>query len=59
MWLLFSRKVFISKNVVWPNGLSIDWLKEQLYWTDAKTNKINAINIRGGPIRTVVFGDSK
>ncbi|XP_069176041.1 low-density lipoprotein receptor-related protein 4 isoform X2 [Procambarus clarkii] len=49
-----NRQVLVDTNVAWPNGLSVDWQEEELYWTDAKTNVIHAIGIDGRNRRTVV-----
>ena len=30
-----NRKVIISRNVGWPNGLNLDHDEAKLYWADA------------------------
>ena len=35
-----NRKVIISQNLVWPNGLAIDRPTSRIIWADAKTEVI-------------------
>ncbi|XP_042234598.1 low-density lipoprotein receptor-related protein 4-like [Homarus americanus] len=49
-----NRKVLVDTNIMWPNGLSVDWHERQLYWTDAKANVIEAIGLNGRNRRTVI-----
>jgi hypothetical protein len=30
------RSRIVTDNLGWPNGLSVDKIKKNLYWTDAK-----------------------
>ncbi|XP_066985718.1 low-density lipoprotein receptor-related protein 4 isoform X1 [Macrobrachium rosenbergii] len=48
------RSVLVSSNIIWPNGLSIDWKNKELYWTDAKANLIQAIGLDGRKRRILV-----
>lgn len=50
------RKLFVTSDIAWPNGLAVDWTKRELFWTDAKTNSIQAIGIDGRNRRTVIRG---
>ena len=36
-----------GSNIGWPNGLSVDLVKNKLYWADAKTDRIERIGIDG------------
>lgn len=38
-----DRKVLISMNLGWPNGLAVDKAGSQLLWADAHTEVINGI----------------
>lgn len=42
-----SRKIFVQGNMLWPNGLTLDTLKSQLYWSDTHLNRIERINLDG------------
>lgn len=45
---------FVSNNVHWPNGLSIDYPNERLYWADAKIMSLESIKLDGTDRRTVL-----
>ncbi|XP_050708950.1 low-density lipoprotein receptor-related protein 4-like [Eriocheir sinensis] len=51
-----NRVVLVDTDVVWPNGLTVDWEDLELYWTDASTNVIGAIGLDGYNRRTVIAG---
>jgi hypothetical protein len=38
---------FVATGVVWPNGLALDYPLNDLYWVDAKLDRIEAIHIDG------------
>ncbi|XP_056013099.1 low-density lipoprotein receptor-related protein 2-like [Ostrea edulis] len=42
-----SQRVLLSKDVVWPNGLVIDFKENRLYWADGHTDKIESVDIHG------------
>lgn len=42
-----SRHVIISSNLVWPNGLAIDYASQSLYWADAMFDRIESSNTDG------------
>ncbi|XP_062572883.1 low-density lipoprotein receptor-related protein 1B-like [Saccostrea cucullata] len=42
-----SQRVLISKDVVWPNGLTIDYSENLLYWADGHTDTIESVDIHG------------
>lgn len=42
-----SPKLFVSTNLHWPNGISIDIPNKRLYWVDAKLQTIESINLDG------------
>ncbi|CAL4127391.1 unnamed protein product, partial [Meganyctiphanes norvegica] len=35
----------ITRGVVSPDGLAVDWLGEKLYWTDSDTNKVEVAGL--------------
>ncbi|XP_018026122.2 low-density lipoprotein receptor-related protein 4 [Hyalella azteca] len=49
-----NRTVLVDTDVAWPNCLTIDWERNELFWTDAKTNKIEALALDGSKRRTVL-----
>ncbi|KAJ7345670.1 hypothetical protein JRQ81_001620, partial [Phrynocephalus forsythii] len=41
------RTAIISTNLVWPNGLTLDYEEQQLYWADANLQKIERSSLTG------------
>ena len=48
------RRSVASEKVHWPNGLTIDYTNNHLYWSDAKFHIIESANLDGGHRRAVV-----
>lgn len=42
-----SRQVIIKDNIIWPNGLTIDFTTESIYWADAKLVKFERADFDG------------
>ena len=43
-----GRQIFVQGGgLAWPNGLSIDYSSSKLYWTDARTDTIECVNLDG------------
>ncbi len=42
-----NRSMIIDKDIYWPNGLTLDYSLEKLYWADAKHNFIHRCNLDG------------
>lgn len=38
---LSSRKIIVSENIYWPNGLTIDFNTKNIYWVDGKLGFID------------------
>ncbi|UYV74241.1 LRP1B, partial [Cordylochernes scorpioides] len=54
------REVFVSKNLHWPNGITIDYAAKKLYWCDAFLHRIERINLSGtGRERKVLYYTEK
>ncbi|KAJ3612345.1 hypothetical protein NHX12_020621 [Muraenolepis orangiensis] len=51
------RAMIIEKEIYWPNGLTLDYSQQKLYWADAKYNFIHRSNLDGTSRETVVQGD--
>ncbi|XP_075238130.1 LDL receptor protein 1 isoform X2 [Lycorma delicatula] len=49
-----NRQVFVSADLQWPNGLTIDYVTNHLYWCDAYLDKIEKIRLDGSS-REIVF----
>ena len=41
-------------GLTWPNGLSVDYPSRKLYWTDARSDTIECVDIDGSNRRVVL-----
>ncbi|XP_061175466.1 very low-density lipoprotein receptor-like isoform X1 [Saccostrea echinata] len=49
-----SRSVIVRTDIEWPNGLTLDYASERLYWIDAKLKSIFTAKLDGSDIRRVL-----
>ena len=49
-----GRKKVIGKNIYWPNGVTIDYTTDTLYWVDAKMLSVDCSNLDGLERRKVI-----
>ncbi|ENN83472.1 hypothetical protein YQE_00170, partial [Dendroctonus ponderosae] len=49
-----DRKRIITESVFWPNGLTIDYTDNMIYWADAKHNVIEVSALDGTSRRKVI-----
>ena len=42
-----SRRVLVDRNIVWPNGMTIDYQTGRLWWTDARLGTIESTDLNG------------
>nr|CAD7434279.1 unnamed protein product [Timema monikensis] len=47
---------FVSEGLYWPNGLSLDYPNDRLYWVEAKFSKIESIKLDGSDRRVILEG---
>nr|XP_019967504.1 PREDICTED: low-density lipoprotein receptor-related protein 6-like [Paralichthys olivaceus] len=52
-----NRSMIIDKEIYWPNGLTLDYSQQKLYWADAKHNFIHRSNLDGSSREVVVKGE--
>ena len=48
------RRVILTDSVRWPNGLTVDFTLDLLYWVDAKLNSISCANLDGSQHRVIL-----
>ena len=48
------RTDFISKDVHWPNGITLDYPRKKVYWADAHFDYIGSANYDGSQIHRLV-----
>uniref|UniRef100_A0A673BTW4 Low density lipoprotein receptor-related protein 1Aa n=1 Tax=Sphaeramia orbicularis TaxID=375764 RepID=A0A673BTW4_9TELE len=53
-----QRAILVNASISWPNGISIDYEEGLLYWCDARTDKIERINLETGENREVVLANN-
>uniref|UniRef100_UPI00358E1ABB prolow-density lipoprotein receptor-related protein 1 isoform X2 n=1 Tax=Myxine glutinosa TaxID=7769 RepID=UPI00358E1ABB len=50
-----ERTVLVNSSIAWPNGISIDYERGKLYWCDARTDKIERIDLETGKNREAIL----
>ena len=48
------RITLVNTSVAWPNGITIDFHEQKLYWVDAKLDKIEVMNLDGSNRRVIL-----
>ena len=51
-----TRLKLITKDIVWPNGLTLDLAQRKMYWIDAKLKRVEVADMLGGK-RSVIKDD--
>ncbi|KAK9509474.1 hypothetical protein O3M35_006784 [Rhynocoris fuscipes] len=49
-----NRKVIVTESIQWPNGLTIDYTGNRIYWSDAKHHVIECSKFDGSDRKKVV-----
>jgi hypothetical protein len=49
-----SQARVLIRDVLWPNGLTLDWPNGRIYWIDALHSKIESATIEGKDRRTIL-----
>lgn len=44
----------MNSSVAWPNGLTIDYVRQKIYWADARNDKIEVMNYDGSARRIIL-----
>lgn len=42
-----NRRIFVTSNMLWPNGLTLDHISSTMYWCDAYYDHIEKIHLNG------------
>ena len=51
-----TRKSIVTRDIKWPNGLSLDSTLNRLWWADAGVDRIESANLDGSQRRVVLSG---
>lgn len=53
------RVLFTSPQVVWPNGITIDFIAERVYWVDASKDYIASCDLNGKTFKKILDQDNR
>ena len=42
-----SRQVLVNRDIVWPNGLTIDYREDRIWWNDARLGTVESSDLNG------------
>lgn len=42
-----SNESIVASDIIWPNGIAIDYISERLYWTEGYFNWIETSDLNG------------
>ena len=42
-----ERVILVNTSIAWPNGITIDFQEDKIYWVDAKLDKIEVMDMDG------------
>ncbi|KAK6165881.1 hypothetical protein SNE40_022703 [Patella caerulea] len=48
-----NRTVLVDDNIIWPNGLAIDYFNDRIYWADTKKYTIESVDVNGNDRRRI------
>lgn len=48
------KQLFKSPDVAWPNGITIDYMAERIYWADAREDYIASANLDGSNMIKII-----
>jgi hypothetical protein len=51
---LTSTKNIISTNLTTPNGLAVDWIADNIYWTDAASKVLEVARLDGSSRKIII-----
>ena len=55
-----NQKIILQNPTVqWPNGLTIDFNANRVYWVDAGKDVINSVNLEGEDLKNVLSKELK
>lgn len=49
------KHLFAKPTIHWPNGISIDYIAERIYWVDAKFDYIGSADLDGQKFRKILM----
>uniref|UniRef100_A0A3B3H7Q1 Uncharacterized protein n=1 Tax=Oryzias latipes TaxID=8090 RepID=A0A3B3H7Q1_ORYLA len=52
-----NRSVIVKDKITWPNGLTLDFINDRIYWADAREDYIEFASLDGSSRHTVLNQD--
>ncbi|RWS31434.1 hypothetical protein B4U80_01714 [Leptotrombidium deliense] len=52
-----TRSIIVKQNIFWPNGLTIDYEANRVFWVDAKLKFIASMDYDGKSLKKVIEGN--
>ncbi|XP_058453091.1 nidogen [Malaya genurostris] len=49
-----DRKPFITKDIISPEGVAVDWISRRIYWTDSAKDTIEVASLEDPNLRTII-----
>jgi len=49
-----GKKDVVSKDIIWPNGLTLDLVLDRVYWSDAKKDTVESARMDGSDRRVIL-----
>lgn len=49
-----TRKVIVNENIFWPNGLTVDYDAQLVYWLDGRLKFVEVMDYEGRNRRTII-----
>jgi len=50
-----DQSVVVSNDMYHPDGIAIDWVARNMYWTDTGTDRIEVSRLNGNHRRVIYF----
>ena len=57
MFFLSVQETIVSVEVMNPDGLAIDWVSRNIFWTDTGTDRIEVARLNGTSRRVIISDD--
>lgn len=53
------KRLFVAPDVEWPNGITVDYIAERIYWVDARNDYIASSDLDGNHFRKIIHTDER
>ncbi|XP_063419028.1 low-density lipoprotein receptor-related protein 8-like isoform X2 [Mytilus trossulus] len=55
--IMSKKQVIVNEDIETPDGIAIDWIHDNLYWTDTGIDTIQVSNLEGDKKATIIDND--